>query len=519
MNNNINLIAFGTFGNPNGFRQTFFIGNKELSDKVKTFDLNTNAIKLLPNSKVYAIRKENINGLNSISYSIYNYAKEQNSDRSGTFIGSSILFINEIADESISISLLNDFNENLINKNVEKDVIKVIHSKDFSVSKPKDFDKATHNLRPIENINYHQFSNKNLVVYSEIKQDKLRTLFNNSLDLLNVYDVIYFTDNSEVAEYVHQKGMFKLVQYNGFEQEIENLERERKQKTESSISEFESEKQKLEDDKRKLIEEYKFQIEENEKAHRENSRKIEESKNELTQINQKYDSYSKKIIESINNLKSGQKLDVVRQLHNENKRIFIDSINQQTQPKFINKISKHVAKTELRQPFQPSQSNSFEQHNYNQEHRQRRKNRLDIFKLLTFILSLLLIVTLTYFLAFHTPDRNTELALQEEYSVPVAEEPKPEPIPLKELNPKPNKELSPNDYKYVAKKITKDMPIKEIVQIIFNANPSDVKSNYSEQLEEYSKLIIELNKDCFRLDSNKYFFSKDTLRHIPAYKK
>ena len=56
MNKNINLIAFGTFGNPNGFRQTFFIGNKELSERVKTFDLNTNAINLLPNSKIYAIR-------------------------------------------------------------------------------------------------------------------------------------------------------------------------------------------------------------------------------------------------------------------------------------------------------------------------------------------------------------------------------------------------------------------------------------------------------------------------------
>ena len=59
MNKNINLIAFGTFGNPNGFRQTFFIGRTELSQVVKTFDLNTNAIKLIPNSKVYSIRKEN----------------------------------------------------------------------------------------------------------------------------------------------------------------------------------------------------------------------------------------------------------------------------------------------------------------------------------------------------------------------------------------------------------------------------------------------------------------------------
>ena len=29
---NVNLIAFGTFGSPNGYRQTFFTGNIELSN-------------------------------------------------------------------------------------------------------------------------------------------------------------------------------------------------------------------------------------------------------------------------------------------------------------------------------------------------------------------------------------------------------------------------------------------------------------------------------------------------------
>ena len=109
MNNNINLIAFGTFGNPNGFRQTFFIGNRELSKSVKTFDLNTNAIKLFQDAGIYAIRKEYAAGHNIISYSVYSFAKEQNSERSGTFIGSSILFTGKIAEENITIKLLNEF--------------------------------------------------------------------------------------------------------------------------------------------------------------------------------------------------------------------------------------------------------------------------------------------------------------------------------------------------------------------------------------------------------------------------
>ena len=143
MANSINLIAFGTFGNPNGFKQTFFVGNKDLAKSVKTFDLNTNAIKLFVNSKVYSIRKEYANGFNSIAYSLYTYAREQNSDRSGTFIGSSILFTNKIAKEHITINQLNEFHNQLVEKNVSNDTISVNHSDKFSVVKPEPLEKLS----------------------------------------------------------------------------------------------------------------------------------------------------------------------------------------------------------------------------------------------------------------------------------------------------------------------------------------------------------------------------------------
>ena len=127
MANCINLIAFGTFGNPNGFKQTFFVGSNDLAKSVKTFDLNTNAIKLFSKSKIYSIRKESVNGFNTIAYSIYTYAKEQNSDRLGTFIGSSILFTKKIAKEHITVSQLNEFHKQLVNKNVSNNIISVNH--------------------------------------------------------------------------------------------------------------------------------------------------------------------------------------------------------------------------------------------------------------------------------------------------------------------------------------------------------------------------------------------------------
>ena len=415
MDNNINLIAFGTFGNPNGFRQTFFIGNKELSEKVKTFDLNTNAIKLLPKTKIYAIRKENINGINSISYSIYNFAKEQNSDRSGTFIGSSILFTNVIAEESVSINLLNDFNENLINKNVERDIIKVIHSNDLSVSKPQDFDKTTQNLKKIESVNFNQFSNKVLVVYSEIKYEKLIKLFSNSLDLLNLYDTIYFTDNNEIAEFVYKKGMYKLVQNNGFEEEIISIQNERKQKIENSISDFSYEKQKVNEDKISVINDLKLQIENNEKLHLENEKYLKESKSNVEKIEGFYSQFSRQIDDYINQLKSGRKIEQVKDLYNENKRIFVNSVKEVKQPNFISKIQKSKSNSNLHIESQTTDLNN-QLIDYSKQNLDSRfeKSKFDLFKFLTLVFSFLWVLTLIYFLWFknyneHQRDNDTQI--------------------------------------------------------------------------------------------------------------
>jgi hypothetical protein len=44
--------AFGTFGNPNGFRQSYFLGgNADVAKNIKTFDLKTDAVKLFRAAK------------------------------------------------------------------------------------------------------------------------------------------------------------------------------------------------------------------------------------------------------------------------------------------------------------------------------------------------------------------------------------------------------------------------------------------------------------------------------------
>lgn len=424
MDNNINLIAFGTFGNPNGFTQTFFIGNSNISKSVRTFDINTSALNLFPKSKVYSIRKEFTNGKNAIAYSIYTFAREQNSTRGGTFIGSSILFINQIAEENITINCLNEFHNNLKNKNVQNDTITVNHSDSFSVSKPKDFDKINAHLREIDNLNFAQTTNKQLVVYCGTNPSKLQSLFKKAVDLLNVYDTIYFTESNEVAEFVYQKNIFQFAKENDFENEIKKLAEERLQKIQNSLDEFEREKQKLDEDRKRIIDEYKKQIEQNERQHEENSQKINESKIEVNNINQKYEAYSKKIDESIIRLKGGEKLENVRRLHNENKRIFIDSINRPEKPNFINSISKPNTRTDLRTEPKTVKTGYFYDNDDEHHHRSRRKQEIDIFKVATLILSLLWIGTLVYFLFFNKPKKGTINVTEPTQEQSKIEEPK-----------------------------------------------------------------------------------------------
>lgn len=513
MNDNINLIAFGTFGNPNGFRQTFFIGNKELSDKIKTFDLNTNAIKLFPESKIYAIRKENINGINSISYSIYNYAKEQNSDRSGTFIGSSILYINEIAEESLSISILIDFNENLLSKNIENDVIQASHSNELSVSKPKDFDKAFFQLKEISNINFIEFSNKFLVVYTDVKFESLKTLFVNSLDLLNVYDSIYFTDSRDVAEFVHKKGMFKLAELAGFEGEIENRANELVKNRELSISNFGDERRRLELDIKKLLTDLNDQLEVNRKKHLDNEAILLESEKNIKRIETYYSQFDEHIQSNVTQIRNGKNLTQIRDLYNVNKRIFVNSINELKQPKLVSTL-KNVKPRLISEPAEPKVPTIVDLDDKPNSKTSPRMEWNDrIFKILTILFAILWIGSLSYIL-WQTENENISQSDEDTISTKIFPDVTEEPIVIEALKPAPNLVLNKTELKTINRQFSSGMTDVELVDLIFRKNPKEIEKFYQDQKGTYLKILKENNKSCFTDN----IWVKDSLTFVPSYK-
>ncbi|OHT45669.1 hypothetical protein [Flavobacterium tructae] len=399
MTQNIYLLAFGTFGNPYGFRQTFFkMGNENVAKSIKTFDLNTNAIKLFENSSLYAIRKESANGLNSISYSKYSFAKEKNSDRGGTFIGASILFTNEIAEENVTINKLNEFHKILVSKNIEDKTLMVNHSDNFTVDLPQDYDKLSYNLKSFNEPSSFYVSNSNLVVYSKINIDKLQHNFKKSLELLNRFDTIFFTDNEEIANFSHSKGLYRTTNEEGFDNEIQIAKEEKKKQLQLILNDYEKEISELEENKIISIKKLKESIEQNVRLHQENGRKIEESKKQITATENKYAEFSKKIREAINFIKSNRKIDEVKSFHQENKREFLNFINENTKPQYLNQLNNVQPKTNITTQY--ASGYDFLQPNDTFQTRRSEKTRktYKIFKPLSILFFTLWILTLLYFL-------------------------------------------------------------------------------------------------------------------------
>ena len=523
---NVYVFAFATFGHPNDFRQDCFLPEKRQSViKVKLFDL-TNAIKIYPKSTLYSIRKEIINGLNVISYTIYTYAKEKSSDRDGTFIGSSIVYTNGIANENVTIEKLKNFHTELIKKNVVDERLIVNHSSEFSISKSVtiDFDKLSYNLKKSEEpINFNS-SNNSVVVYSLIDSNTLQQNFKKALELLNNFDTIFFTDSEEIAKFTLSKRLYKFLDENKkeFTNAIQSLRDEKKRQLELIVNDFQKEISDLADKKNETLRKFKEGIEENKNLHRENGNKIAEYDRQNDKIGNYYAEYERKIKEAISLINSNKNIDEVKLFHNENKREFINFINQNTKPTNLNSLNNIQTRTSLISNHQRdsdwSQSYSKKSNNEQSEKNEPTK----IFKLISFLFFALWLVTIIYYQAYQIPEKDKII---QDYDYQINQniteddsDKKDDESSIPELNPKSNNKLNSNDIKNIAKSLKIDMTLAEVISIIFKKNPTDVKQHYENQIELYSKKIIELNKNCFEEKNGNNYYKQDTIRNIPSFK-
>jgi hypothetical protein len=512
---NINVFGYATFGMPNGFTQSCIYGNQNLEKVLKTFDLKTNAIQLLsPNDRIYSIRKEATQNNTILSYSVYTYAKERNSNRSGTFIGTSLVLINEILPENLVLKSLHEIHQNLKNNNVSNNVLNINHSKDFNIQYvfSKDFEKLEHQSKPFEVLDWEN-SGKNLVIYtSKFEQNEIQNLFKKTLQILAKYDTIYFVDSKVIAEFVSQKKLFRLIEKNGLDEEIAKLENEKKQKLVNTIESFKNQKQKREEEGRKEYEVLKKQIEQDEQKHLENGKKIEEADKNLSALNQLYANFLPKFDELISQLNSGKQLEEVNQTFKQFEQNFNEEKRKLGSSTSISSLSNLRTSGKV-SPYVNSYSENYHQRNFDDE---KKSGTIGVFSIVSLVMNVLLIGGLVYL--YLENDKNEKKLAIKEAPVMINEPSSEKDSTLIEfkLNPQPNDfARDEENKKYVLEKLTENSTtIEEAVDVIFNKNKI-IKEVYQFQKGDYADNLMKENPDAF--DSNKILIKKDLLQKIPFY--
>lgn len=507
---NVDLIAFGTFGTPHGFRQSSFLRNPH-SLKVKTFDLNTNAIKLFPGNTVYSIRKEHVDGLNAIAYSVYSYAKERTSDRGGTFIGSSLLFYEKIAEEGLTVRYLREFHSDVMKDNVAGDILQVNHSDKLVAKKPGQFDKISNSLKDISSdLNFEENTLKSMVVYSEVTpESKLTELFRKSQELLGLYDTVFFTASAEVGQFVREKRLFKIVDYQGFIREIESYrihkEEERKRKIREGIEQLERERIQLTEARNRYENRTRTQTEENEKQHAENRHQMDAARLQHEKVSRQFGESLRQLGEAILQIKEERKAPDTAQGIIEESRRQLEASHGKTMPGTIRNINQTERVRETEKKARSEEKETF-------------LSRINLpispemYKALTLLFFGLWLFTLVFFL--WSGDK------KETVKEPVKiTQPQPVVIVLPDLNPKPNAELERKAWQKLARKLKVNTKINEVVKTIFDANPRDIRHTYSTQTDLYARHLVKLNPGCFEKRGNDFYFVGDTLRRVMVYRR
>jgi cytoskeletal protein RodZ len=222
MNSLIGLGVLGTFGQPFGYQQTFYLG----AGFTDSLDLDENAIEIYPGHELYAVRKELVEGVYTIGFCIYSHVKELYSDRTGTFIGTCIVLQDGYADAEYIYKILRELHDDTISntQNIEDDTIKVQQAQHLIVREPVDFPAVRANVIPISKTPFystHVDEGKKYLVEADHSDkrpldEKVTAFFDESLKYYTDASSMYFTFDNDVAAYVAKKDLIDSLDWSEF---------------------------------------------------------------------------------------------------------------------------------------------------------------------------------------------------------------------------------------------------------------------------------------------------------------
>lgn len=463
MGKSIGLGVFGTFGNPNGYQQSFFLN----AHFPQNLDLNPNAIELVPNSELYVVRKDYNKGVHSICVCIYTFAKEFQSSRRGTFIGNCVVFNDCFAEGEYIYECLKEIHTDTVSnpKNMVNNMLQVQQVSDLEVKEPLSFSPLSANTKKIayrpqlpDNSKSYFIAANDMTGVDLEKAVKL--FFNKSFSDFPQVGVMYFSSNPHVIQYAKAKGLIQVADWNEF-----------KNYTNEPPPQPQTKKQ-------------------SQKKGGGNVSTHQPQPNIQEQNSERFKPYEP-IFKIWNTPQYPWDMDEINRRVIEHNMIIKQYEMLEDE---LYKLKASIEEEGLMEKF------AFFLNRY----------KIPIILFIVFLLGLFV----AYVFLFSEPEVKNAVIVK-----PTTELPVTQPVIIApKLTPEPNTALTEKEINILSGNNIKGKTIEEVIQLIYKLNPSDIGQHYSGQEQLYAKRLVESNSDCFKPYNNFTVCFCKELRNIPAFK-
>ncbi len=220
--NTIALGVCGTFGSPNGFQQCFY----QPTPFSRSLDLDSKALEVAPGEPLFMIRCDGDTG--AVCLAAYSAAREPQSSRRGTFIGSAIgLPAGRFRAEALS-DLIRELHQDVISapENMVEGVLQVSEAVKLTVAEPHSLKKAEASVQAGPQRRVSVVPGQVALIAG--KTENLAAFLDAGLHYFAHFDTLYFTANTDTQQSATQKGLVPVWSWAQFAGEKEAMVQQEK---------------------------------------------------------------------------------------------------------------------------------------------------------------------------------------------------------------------------------------------------------------------------------------------------
>jgi hypothetical protein len=220
--NTIALGVCGTFGSPNGFQQCFY----QPTPFSRSLDLDSKSLEVCAGAPLFMLRRDG--ATETVCLAAYSSAREPQSSRRGTFIGSALVLpAGHFSAEALQ-SLIEELHNDVISapQNLVDGVLQVSEAVALTVAEPHTLKAAEESLQAGRQQSVSVMAGQVALVSGTAGQ--LARFLEWSFRYFPHYDTLYFTANADTQRSVDTKGLVPVLTWKQFESEKEALVAEEK---------------------------------------------------------------------------------------------------------------------------------------------------------------------------------------------------------------------------------------------------------------------------------------------------